>query len=132
MRTIISLRILCLLMFAVVLLHKSMAQALSLEDIKVQMIKDWERAKAYTIEYLNTMPAEKYTFKATDSTRSFAGHMLHLAQADVRYFSLATGGEPLSWVKSDPQHRLTAEKKDSVMYYVNASYDYCIAAIKKF
>jgi hypothetical protein len=38
---------------------------------------------AYTVDYLNAMPADKYSFKATDSTRSFAQQMLHLAQANV-------------------------------------------------
>jgi hypothetical protein len=57
------------------------AQSLSAEDIKAQMVKEWERSKAYTIDYLNTMPANKYSFKAVDSIRSFAQQMLHLAGA---------------------------------------------------
>ena len=68
----------CLPVFAFVLSFESKAQ--SLEDIKMQMAKDWERAKAYTIDYLNTMPADKYSFKAVDSIRSFAQQMLHLCQ----------------------------------------------------
>ena len=130
MKKVISLTMLCSLILIFVLSTKSLAQALTSEDIKAQMVKDWERAKAYTIEYLNTMPSDKYTFKANDSVRSFAQHMLHLAQSSVFLVSTATDEEPLSWIKSDPQHSATAEKKDSVMYYVTASYDYCINAIK--
>ena len=48
------------------------------EPAKAQLIKEWERAKAYTKEYLDAMPADKYSFKAQDSVRSFAGQMLHL------------------------------------------------------
>jgi hypothetical protein len=59
------------------------AQTFSNESIREQFLKDWERAKAYTIDYLNTMPANKYSFKATDSIRSFAQQMLHLAQSNV-------------------------------------------------
>ena len=43
------------------------AQAPTGDEIKAQMIKEWERAKAYTIDYLNTMPANKYSFKANDT-----------------------------------------------------------------
>ena len=40
--------------------------------LKQQIIKDWQRAKAYTQEYLDAMPADQYNFRAVDSVRSFA------------------------------------------------------------
>src|SRR5205809_1939557 len=97
------------------------AQTLTDEDIRGQFIKDWERAKAYTIDYLNTMPADKYSFKAVDSLRSFAMQMLHLSAGNVFLMSNATGSKPLPWLMSEPEHRTSAQKKDSVMYYVTAS-----------
>jgi uncharacterized damage-inducible protein DinB len=118
----------CLPVFALVLSYESHAQ--SLADIKTQMAKDWERAKTYTIDYLNTMPADKYSFMATDSIRSFAQQMLHLAQGNVFLMSNATDQQPPSWLMSNPEKRTTAQQKDSVMYYVTNSYDYCIDAVK--
>src|SRR6187399_2517674 len=108
------------------------AQSLSAEDIKAQMVKEWERSKAYTIDYLNTMPANKYSFKAVDSIRSFAQQMLHLASGNVFLMSSATGDKPLPWLMSDPEHRASSQQKDSVMYYVTASYDYCMNQVKNF
>ena len=67
------------------------AQAITGDEIKAQFIKDWERAKSYTMEYLNTMPADKYSFKAVDSIRSFAQQMLHLSQGNIGLISAATG-----------------------------------------
>ena len=52
--------------FAFALCTETNAQIL--EDIKIQMVKDWERAKAYTVDYLNTMPADKYAFRARQSS----------------------------------------------------------------
>jgi uncharacterized damage-inducible protein DinB len=105
--------------------------AQSPEDLKAQMIKDWERAKAYTQDYLNAMPAEKYSFKATDSVRSFAQQMIHLAQGTV--FIVSTGtGEPPIFGERDIEHSPGAQSKDSVAYFVNASYDYAVNTIKKF
>ncbi|MDP9229456.1 MAG: DinB family protein [Bacteroidota bacterium] len=118
--------------FSFVLSFYSNAQSLSSADIKEQMVKDWERAKAYTIDYLNTMPADKYSFKAADSLRSFAQQMLHLASGNVFLMMNAIGQPPLPWLPSDIEHSTTAQKKDSVIYYVIASYDYCINAVKDF
>ena len=105
-------------------------QALSSNDIKAQMAADWERAKAYTVDYLNTMPADKYNFKATDSTRSFAQQMLHLAGANVFLMMSAAGSAPTSWLSMGLENRASAQTKDSVMYYVTSSYDYCMNTVK--
>ena len=105
------------------------AQSLTSEDIKAQLVKEWERSKAYTIDYLNTMPANKYSFKANDSIRSFAQQMLHLAQANLFFLSLATDLKSPSF-GSDREKSASAQTKDSVMYYVTTSYDYCINAVK--
>ena len=109
---------------------KNNAQQISLADIKVQMIKDWERAKAYTISYLNAMPPGKYSYKAVDSIRSFAQQMLHLAQGSFLLMSNASDDQPPAFTKSDLENSATAQGKDSVVYYVTASYDYCINAVK--
>ena len=116
--------------FAFLLCFQTKAQGLTEADIKTQMLKDWERAKAYTVDYLNTMPADKYSFKAVDSIRSFAQQMLHLAAGNCFLMSNATDQKTPSWFMSDIEHSSTAQKKDSVMYYVTSSYDYCINAVK--
>jgi uncharacterized damage-inducible protein DinB len=107
------------------------AQALTGEDIKTQMLKDWERAKSYTDEYLNTMPANKYSAKAVDSIRSFAQQMLHLASGNVGLIGAATGEKPTNFPGRGLEQSPGAQTKDSVVYYVNASYDFAIASIKK-
>jgi uncharacterized damage-inducible protein DinB len=130
MRKLTALVACCLFLSVFVVPSVCKAQALKSEDIKAQMVKDWERAKSYTVDYLNTMPADKYSFKANDSTRSFAQQMLHLAQANIFLMSNATGVKMLLFVQSDMEHSPTAQNKDSVMYYVTTSYDFCINAVK--
>ena len=105
------------------------AQALTGDDIKQQFIKDWERSKAYTLDYLNTMPADKYSFKAVDSIRSFAQQMLHLAAANLGLVNQGTGAQP-PFNGRGLEARTSAQTKDSVVYYVTASYDYAIDAVK--
>lgn len=106
-------------------------QALTTADIKAQMVNDWERAKAYTVDYLNTMPADKYNFRPNDSTRTFAQQMLHIAGANVFLMMTATGAAPLSWLSMDMEKRASAQSRDSVMYYITTSYDYCRDAVQK-
>jgi len=44
--------------------------------------------------------------------------------------SKATGDVFPGFVGSNLEHSASAQTKDSVMYYVNASYDFCINAVK--
>ena len=62
-------------------------QAQSSED----MLKEWERAKAYTKEYLDAMPADKYGLKPTPEMRSFAEQMYHIAEANYGIGASAAG-----------------------------------------
>jgi len=120
-----------LILFSLFLLAFAASKAQpSANDIKAQMVKDWERAKAYTVDYLNTMPADKYSFRAVDSIRSFAMQMLHLAAGNVFLMMSGLGTAPTPWLSFDLEKRATAQVKDSVMYYVVSSYDYCINAVK--
>ena len=129
MRKITSKLVLCLPVMAFVFSFTAHAQALTSEDIKAQMVKDWERGKAYTIEYLNTMPADKYSFKPVDSIRSFAQQMLHLAGGNIFLMMNTTDQKP-PFRRADLETSPGAQQKDSVMYFVLASYDFCINAVK--
>ena len=109
----------------------------SLNDmLKQQMLKDWQRAKTYTQEYLDAMPSDKYSFHAVDSIRSFAQQMLHLAFANVALAWVATGARDSvvinTFLKRDLEKSTTAQSKDSVVYFVNASYDFVMNTIKNF
>ena len=53
----------------------------SVDDI----VKEWERAKAYTKEYLDAMPEAGFALKPTPEMRSFAEQMLHLTDANYGF-----------------------------------------------
>ncbi len=107
------------------------AQNITGTDVKETLIKEWERAKAYTDEYLNTMPADKYSFKAVDSIRSFAQQMLHLSSGNVALIHFASGAN-VAFPGFGLEKSATAQNKDSVVYYVNKSYDFAIQSLKDF
>jgi len=130
MKKICSASILCSFLFVTILSTKVSAQAFTNDDLKTMMANDWVRAKSYTVDYLNTMPANKYSFKAVDSIRSFAQQMLHLAMANVYLMATATDKQPLPWANFDLESRTSAQTKDSVMYYITTSYDFCLNEVK--
>jgi uncharacterized damage-inducible protein DinB len=109
------------------------AQNHSNENLKQQCVRDWERAKAYTREYLDAMPVDKYSFRPVNDVRSFAEQMMHLAQANVLLASTGTGFKDVSLARLRPTNfgKLPTDlSKDSLVYYVAASYDFAINAIK--
>lgn len=108
---------------------KASAQSFCGPDIQAQFIKEWTRAKDYTMEYLNAMPADKYSFKAVDSIRSFAQQMLHLSSGNLGLINLATGAA-FPFDARGLEQRTSAQTKDSVVYFVMASYDFAIQSIK--
>jgi uncharacterized damage-inducible protein DinB len=92
------------------------------------MVKDWERAKAYTKEYLDAMPADKYGYKPTPEIRSFAQQMLHLTDANYGFASAATGvPSPVGFGESE---KSTDQSKENVTKLVMDGYDFVINSIK--
>ena len=92
------------------------------------MIKEFERAKAYTKEYLDANTDAGYALKPTPQMRSFAEQMLHLADANYLFSTAATGEKaPVS----DLEKGTTDKSKANVTKLVMDSYDYVIASIKK-
>lgn len=92
------------------------------------MVKDWERAKAYTKEYLDAMPADKYGLKPTPEMRSFADQMLHLTDGNFGIAAAAAGIQ--SPVGMGASEKLTDKSKEAVTKQVMDSYDFVISAIK--
>jgi len=102
-----------------------MAQEMSKGE---RLAREWERAKAYTQEYLEAMPADKFDFKATPEVRSFAQQFLHLTEANYAFASAATGAaSPVGMGESEE----TADtSKENVTQLVLAGYDFVIEQLK--
>ena len=115
---------------AILISAGSFAQGLSNADVKSQALKDWERAKAYTKEYLDAMPEKGLSFKPTPEVRSFAEQMLHIAQANVMFASTGTGEKPI-FADKNLEKSEELKTKDALLKTVMESYDFVINSIKK-
>ena len=93
------------------------------------LIKDWERSKAYTQEYLDAMPESGYALKPTPEMRSFAEQLLHLADANYGLASAPVGTKsPFSVGELE---KSSDKSKANVSKLVMASYDFVIDNLKK-
>jgi uncharacterized damage-inducible protein DinB len=113
-------------LLAVLLGATSIAKAQSQNEA---LVKEWERAKAYTKEYLDAMPDKDYGLKPTPEMRSFADQFLHLTDANYGFISAATGQKsPVGFGESE---KSADKSKEAVTKAVMAGYDYVIENIKK-
>jgi uncharacterized damage-inducible protein DinB len=94
-----------------------------------EMVKEWERARTYTKEYLDAMPEAGYALKPTPEMRSFAQQMLHLTDGNYGFASAATGEK--SPVGMGESEKTTDISKANVTKLVLAGYDFVIDGIKK-
>jgi uncharacterized damage-inducible protein DinB len=96
------------------------------------MIKDWERAKVYTMEYLTAANEETIDFKPTPDMRSFGQQMLHLSEVNYGLGSAASGKtSPIAFgqlEKASDQYK----SKEALTKAVMESYDFVISALKEF
>ena len=103
------------------------------DSLRNQLLKDWKRSKLYTLDYLKTMPSDKYSFKPQDSIRTFAQQMIHLSQATISLMEAATSKKIPSLInRQDLENTPSALTKDSISYFVTLSYDYAIQALENF
>jgi uncharacterized damage-inducible protein DinB len=115
--------------FFLVILTLSLFSSASAQTSKELMIQEWERAKAYTKEYLDAMPEKDYGLKPTPDMRSFAGQMLHLSEANYGFAAAASGLK--SPFEQGALEKTTDLSKANVSKLVLDGYDFVIAAIKQ-
>src|SRR5690349_20412085 len=94
------------------------------------MVADWERAKAYTLEYLNAVTEEAIVFKPTNEMRTLGQQMLHLAEANYGFASTASGkASPVSFGQLEKASD-NYKSKEALTKAVMDSYDFMISALK--
>jgi len=91
---------------------------------RAEYVEAWKASKAYTLAVAEAMPADGYDFRPTAGQFTFAVQMIHIAHANYAWFTKVLD-EPRSI--ADPN----SEQKTDVLPYLEATFDYCIAAIER-
>lgn len=81
----------------------------------------WNQAKAYTMEFAEAMPDEKYGFKPTEEVYSFSEQLLHLAGGNFWFFASIKGEK-----SPHPEEAFKPEgkSKEDVIAMVDESFTY--------
>src|ERR1700748_3448620 len=109
------------------------SSSVSAQFTQSQMVAEWQRAKAYTKAYLDAMPEDGYGFKPTPEIRSFAQQMLHIADANYIFATLASDkpnpiGETLA--THNANEKTVSPTKEAVTKVVMDSYDWVISTLQ--
>ena len=92
------------------------------QQLRDDLLSHWRSERDYTLEVLEAMPAEHFSFKPVDEQRTFAEQLQHTGLANAHYFaSFAKEPEP----PGDP----TSPTKESVRDYVAASFEYGLSIL---
>ncbi len=100
------------------------------EESKEALVADWERAKAYTLEFIDAMPEDGINYAPTKGIRTFAEQMLHIAGSNTGIMGIALGTENIFQgnIEKDDKYK----NKKALREVVAQAYDHCINAIKNF
>ena len=95
-----------------------------------QMTADWERAKAYTKEYIDASTEASIAFKPKPEMRTFREQMLHLSEANYGLVSAASGKKG-AFGFGLMEKTAMAQTKAELTKAVMDSYDFVIGTIKE-
>lgn len=77
-----------------------------------------EASKAFTVEVMEAMPADAFTYKPNDDVRSFGSQAYHIAYS-VEWFHSALKGTPVPWAPGDEDRM----NKEELIAYTNEQFD---------
>ena len=87
----------------------------------------FEMAKTHTLEVLDAMPEEKFSYKPTEVSKTFASQMVHIGYS-MKYFRMGMiEGNRIKYEEPDPGNMTKAEIRELVA----TSFDDYISAIEK-
>jgi len=94
-----------------------------------QLVADFERSKAMSLEYIEAMPEDQFNYKPTEGVRTFAAQMLHGAQGTIGLAANGTGEAPI-YGDINIEQEASFQTKSEVRRIVVESFDFAIAGIQ--
>lgn len=101
-------------------------------DFIKEYLERLENSKKYLILVAETMPEDKYDFKATPESMSFAENLMHIAWAmDWHSQSLMGGRKARDW-NTDSELKVDNKSKKEMIETIDRTFDTAIAFISNF
>jgi len=101
-------------------------------DFIKEYLERLENSKEYLHQVAETMPEEKYDYRATPETKSFAEHLMHIGWAmDWHSQSLLGDRDPRDW-QTDTELRLGNKTKEEIIAKIDETFEETIQLISNF
>jgi uncharacterized damage-inducible protein DinB len=97
-------------------------------DFKKSFVKILENAKEYTLEVAEAMPQEDYTYKVSDSVRTFGEQVAHIGLSSQFILGKFIKGETPSQDKKSEQE--IGASKEETLLLLNIVFDDAIETLK--
>jgi len=94
-------------------------------SLQAELLKDWTGLKDTMHKIAADMPADKYSFKATEAEETFGERTVHVAATNVYFLGLLGGSATKPAV--DPK----ATSKEAALKALDDSFDYGTAILKQ-
>lgn len=91
-----------------------------------------ENSKKYLILVAESMPEEKYDFKATPESMSFAENLMHIAWAMDWHSQTLMGGRKARDWNTDTELKVDTKSKEEMIATIDKTFDKTIEFISKF
>ena len=102
------------------------------DDFIKEYLERLENSRKYLILVAETMPEDKYEFKATPESMSFAENLMHIGWAiDWHSQSLLGGRESRDW-NTDTELKVDKKSKKEMIATIDKTFDKTIEFISKF
>lgn len=123
-----------ILLLAILILYTSVTSPLLAQQDR--FIEDYlerlENSRKYLILVAETMPEDKYKFRASKESMSFAENLMHIGYAmDWHSQSLLGGREPKQW-KTDTIFKVSNKSKKEIIATIDKTFNESIKLIKQF
>ncbi|WP_452222618.1 DinB family protein [Lacinutrix chionoecetis] len=123
-----------IIILIVVLLFTSLSSPILAQEN--DFVKDYlerlENSKKYLLLVAETMPEEKYNFKAIPESKSFSENLMHIGWAmDWHSQSLLGGREPRDW-KTDTELKVKNKTKKEMIAKIDETFDATMKLIRQF
>lgn len=95
-------------------------------------LERWENSRSYLILVAETMPEDKYDFKATPDEKTFAENLMHIGLAIDWHCQTLIGGRESRDFKTDTTFKVGTKSKKEMIATIDKAFDEAIKLIEQF
>ena len=95
-------------------------------------LERWENSRNYLILVAETMPEDKYNFKATPEEKTFAENLMHIGLAIDWHSQTLIGGRKSRDNRTDTTFQVGNKSKEEMIATINSTFDEAIKLINQF